>query len=89
MILYVAYFKVIDKEKEKAILQNHLDYVNRLLQEKIIIAKGPFLDKSGGLIIYHTSSLEEATDYVMNDPVILDGARTVEIKEWKSSINNL
>jgi len=89
MILYVAYFTVIDKEKEKAILQNHLDYVNRLLQEKIIIAKGPFLDKSGGLIIYHTSSLEEATDYVMNDPVILDGARTVEIKEWKSSINNL
>ena len=87
MILYAAYFKIIDKEKEKEILQEHLDYVNNLLKAKIIFAKGPFTDKSGGLIIYHTNSLAEATDYVMNDPVILHASRSVEIKEWKSSIN--
>ncbi len=86
MILYIAYFKVTDKKKERQILPEHLDYVNRLLHEKIIVAKGPFTDKSGGLIIYNTPTLEEATQYVMNDPVIRHGSRTVEIKEWKSTL---
>ena len=86
MILYIAYFKVVDKNKERQILQEHLDYVNSLLREKIIVAKGPFTDKSGGLIIYDVSTLEEATKYIMNDPVIRHGSRTVEIKEWKSTL---
>lgn len=86
MILYIAYFKVVDKKKERQILQEHLDYVNGLLQEKIIVAKGPFTDKSGGLIIYNVPTLEEATKYIMNDPVIRHGSRTVEIKEWKSTL---
>lgn len=86
MILYVAYFKVVDKNKERQVLQEHLDYVNRLLREKIIVAKGPFTDKSGGLIIYNAPTPEEATQYIMNDPVIRHGSRTVEIKEWKSTL---
>lgn len=87
MILYTAYFKIIDKQKEKEILQEHLDYVNKLLEEKIILAKGPFVDKTGGLIIYNTTSLEEAEHYINNDPVILFSAREVEVKEWKSTLD--
>lgn len=48
MILYAAYFRVIDKEREAAVLQEHLDYVNRVLAEGIIYAKGLFTDKTGG-----------------------------------------
>ncbi|MYH70017.1 MAG: hypothetical protein F4147_07960, partial [Gammaproteobacteria bacterium] len=73
MILYIAYFKVVDKNRERQILPEHLDYVNGLLRKKIIVAKGPFTDKSGGLIIYKTPTLEEATQYIMNDPVIRHG----------------
>ena len=46
MILYIAYFKVVDKNRERQILPEHLDYVNGLLRKKIIVAKGPFTDKS-------------------------------------------
>lgn len=86
MILYIAYFRIIDKKKEKEILQAHLDYVNELLEQGVIIAKGPFTDKSGGLIIYNTGSLENTKEYVKSDPVVKHGAREVEIKEWKSTL---
>ena len=86
MILYVAYFRTIDKKKEKEILQEHLDYVNKLYRDGAIVAKGPFTDKSGGLIIYQASSREEAEVLVSNDPVIKYGSRQVEFKEWRSTL---
>lgn len=86
MILYTAYFKVTDSVLDLEIRQDHLDYIYRLLEEGIIVAKGPFTDHSGGLIVYKSPTLESASAYIMQDPVILKGSRTVEIKEWKSTL---
>ncbi|MDK9711663.1 YciI family protein [Acidaminobacter sp.] len=86
MILYSAYFKTVNKALDEEIRQAHLDYIYKLMDDGVIVAKGPFTDHSGGLIIYKASDFEEASGYVMQDPVCLHGSRTVEIKEWKSSL---
>lgn len=86
MILYSAYFKTVDAKLDEEIRQAHLDYIYKLMDEGVIVAKGPFTDHSGGLIIYKASDVEAATGFVMNDPVCVHGSRTVEIKEWKSSL---
>lgn len=86
MILYAAIFKTIDTDKDLEVRQAHLDYIYDLLNKNIIVAKGPFTDHSGGLILYQADTLETATAYVNNDPVILENSRVVEIKEWKSTL---
>lgn len=86
MILYSAYFTTVDKEKDNEILQEHLDYIYKLIDDKVIVAKGPFTDHSGGLIIYKADGMEKALEYVNNDPVIKNGSRKVEVKEWKSTL---
>jgi uncharacterized protein len=86
MILYSAYFKTVNPALDEEIRQAHLDYIYKLMDDGVIVAKGPFTDHSGGLIIYKASDFEQASGYVMQDPVCLHGSRTVEIKEWKSSL---
>ena len=86
MILYTAYFTTVDKEKDNEILPEHLEYIYKLLDEKVIVAKGPFTDHTGGLIIYKAKDMDEALGYINSDPVIREGSRSVEVKEWKSTI---
>lgn len=43
---------------------------------------GPFTDKLGGLVIYKADSLEEARQLAEADPVVVEGARTLELREW-------
>ncbi|MGB3367125.1 MAG: YciI family protein [Acidaminobacteraceae bacterium] len=86
MILYTAYFTTVDKEKDNAILDEHLKYIYKLLDDKVIVAKGPFTDHSGGLIIYKAKDMDEALGYINSDPVIKEASRSVEVKEWKSTI---
>lgn len=86
MILYTAYFKTVDSALDETIRQEHLDYIYKLMDEGIIAAKGPFTDHSGGLIIYKAPDYETASGYALGDPVCVKGSRTVEIKEWKSTL---
>jgi uncharacterized protein YciI len=86
MILYTAYFKTIDAVLDLEVRQDHLDYIYNLMHEGVIVAKGPFTDHSGGLIVYKAQDLETASGYVLQDPVIVRGSRVAEIKAWKSSL---
>ena len=86
MIYYPAFFKTIDSKKDEEIRAAHLDYLKKLIDEGKILAKGPFTDHSGGLIIFRVASIEEARELVENDPVILENSRTYELKEWRSNL---
>ena len=45
---------------------------------------GPFADRTGGLISFVASSLEEAEEIIRQDPFILEGLIDQKwIKEWK------
>lgn len=86
MILYAAIMKTIDSVKDKEVLDIHIKYLEKYIEEGKIYAKGPFTDHSGGLVIYKVSSLEEARQIADNDPAILHKSRTYELKEWRSNI---
>lgn len=86
MILYAALLETVDPKKDKEILDVHIEYLNTLIHEGKIFAKGPFTDHSGGLVIYKADSYEEAKKMAENDPAVLEGSRKLTLKEWRSNI---
>ena len=84
-ILYAAILKMIDPVKDAEILEEHIEYLNKYIASGKIFAKGPFLDHSGGLVIFETENMEEAKELIDNDPVIINNTRSYELKEWRST----
>ncbi|MFA7532980.1 MAG: YciI family protein [Tissierellaceae bacterium] len=86
MILYAAILETIDSKKDEEILEVHIAYLNELIKEGKIFAKGPFTDHSGGLVIYNANSYEEAKELAENDPAVINNSRKLILKEWRSSL---
>lgn len=85
-ILYAAILKTVNPVKDAEVLEEHIEYLNKYIASGKIFAKGPFLDHSGGLIIYNVENMEQAIELMENDPVIIHNTRTYEMKEWRSNI---
>lgn len=86
MNLVVAVMEMVDKDIDAKYLEDHITYLNAHIKDKNIYAKGPFLDHSGGLIIFNTDSLDRAKKIMDNDPCIKSGARKYILKEWRSNL---
>lgn len=86
MILYAAILTTIDAKKDAEILHIHKAYLQKLIDEGKIYAKGPFTDHSGGLVIYNAESYDEALKLAEKDPAIVQKSRTMVLKEWRSNI---
>ncbi|USG65300.1 YciI family protein [Brevibacillus ruminantium] len=79
---YVAMLTITDADLNAKIRPAHLDYINDLYKQGKVVMAGPFTDKKGGMVIYKASSEEEARELAEADPVIKEGARTLELREW-------
>lgn len=86
MILYAAILTTIDPAKDAEILDIHKKYLQGLIDEDKIYAKGPFTDHSGGLVIYKSETFEEALRMAEEDPAIKEKSRSMILKEWRSNI---
>lgn len=86
MYYHIALMKTIDPAKDKEILQEHIDYLHKKIEEEKILAKGPFTDHTGGLVIFNVNSLEEAKEIANNDPACRERSREYTFKEWKCSL---
>lgn len=78
----VARLAIVDAEKNVEYRPQHLKYMGELYRRGKVFMAGPFVDKTGGLVIYETGSLEEAIRMVNEDPVVKSGARTATVQEW-------
>lgn len=87
MNYFIALMKTLDSKKDEAIRKEHIDYLNDLIEKGKIIAKGPFTDHTGGLIIFRAASLDEAKELAYNDPAAIENTREFIIKEWKSTLD--
>ncbi len=85
MPYFVAIFEMVDREKDKEILDVHIDFLNQNIKKGNIYAKGPFMDHTGGLVIYKMDSYDEAKTLAESDPVIAQGTRKMTFKQWKST----
>ncbi|EJL46864.1 hypothetical protein BAG01nite_23200 [Brevibacillus agri] len=81
-MLYVALLPIVDQELNAKIRPAHLEYINDLYKQDKVFMAGPFTDKQGGMVIYKAASLEEARKLAEGDPVVVEGARTLELREW-------
>jgi uncharacterized protein YciI len=82
IMLFVATLNIVDQELNAKVRPSHLEYLNKLFLEGKVVMAGPFADKQGGMVIYKASSLEDAKAMAEADPVIVEGARTLELREW-------
>ncbi|MEB3101936.1 YciI family protein [Ferviditalea candida] len=82
MKTYVVFLPMLDAEKSKLHRPEHLAYLEEQAAQGHIFAKGPFVDGSGGMVIYKAKSMEDVEMRVKNDPYVQTGARSYEIREW-------
>jgi uncharacterized protein YciI len=78
---YVVLLPMLDEAKNQKHRPKHLAYLEDLEKRSKIFLKARFVDGSGGMIIYKADSLEEAEVLAMNDPFVIEGARSCEIHE--------
>jgi len=62
-------------------IEKHVNYMATLLEKKKLVLGGPFLDNSGGMVIYD-GSVEEATNAAYQDPSVKTRLLTVVVKPW-------
>ncbi len=85
MKYFAVFLPMKDEEKSKQYRPEHLAYLQGKLDEGYIFAKGPFVDGTGGLVIYKANTIEEAEEIVKQDPYVINGARGYKIHEWQMS----
>lgn len=61
----------------------HRDYVRKALAKGTLIAGGPFMDHTGGLIILEVDSLEEAQYFADNDPAVIAEKFEAKVYPWE------
>ncbi|WP_456277743.1 YciI family protein [Bacillus sp. AK128] len=85
----MAYFAAIlhmeKPELNEQFRGQHLDYLTSLDEAGKIFARGPFVDGSGGMVIYIAGSLAEAKELAEKDPYVIEGVRRLELHEWGKS----
>jgi uncharacterized protein YciI len=75
------YFNRIEPEKVREVVPAHVQYWQTASLDGY--TGGPFSDRTGGLITFSASSLEEATQIIQRDPFVQEGLIDQNwIKEW-------
>lgn len=68
--------------------KGHMENINQLVEQQKLIVAGPFGKNEmnyRGLFIFDLKSIEEAEQYLQNDPAISSGLLTYEICNWYGS----
>lgn len=65
----------------------HLDNINRMAQEGMLVLAGPFLDDGDvrGIYIFNVQTVEEAEALTKTDPAIKAGRLEMELHPWYGS----
>ncbi|WP_018924522.1 YciI family protein [Salsuginibacillus kocurii] len=83
MKYFAVFLPMKDKEKSAEHRPAHLEFLEKMKEEKKVLMNGKFSDGSGGLVIYRASDEDEAISYLKQDPFVETGARDWEIHEWE------
>jgi Uma2 family endonuclease/uncharacterized protein YciI len=73
---------VVDRETYEPYLIEHMAYLETLKQRGVLLLSGPFMDRTGGLVVVHAESRTEAELIARNDPLVKRGLDTYELREW-------
>lgn len=72
----------------KDIVLDHVNYLKKLDNERKLVLCGPFSDYPGGMVIVECSNIDEAKNIADNDPFILSGCKTYQIRTLEVANKN-
>jgi uncharacterized protein YciI len=82
MSYFAAILHMENPELNEKFRGQHLEFLSSLDEAGKIFGRGPFVDGTGGMVIYIADSLEEAKEMAEKDPYIVEGVRRLELHEW-------
>lgn len=88
MKFFAAIQTVLDAAKGEKYAKEHVEFLERLVADGRIFARGRFPDGSGGLTIFEAESIEDARKAAESDPYVIHGVRRLEIHEWAMKIKH-
>jgi uncharacterized protein YciI len=68
--------------REQPGVEAHLGYMSGYADKGRIVTGGPFLDNSGGMMIFDVATLDDARAIAEADPTVKSGLLTVAVKPW-------
>lgn len=74
-------------EERERLQRAHMDNINRLSEEGVLVLAGPFLDDGDvrGIYIFDVRTVEEAEALTNTDPAIQAGSLVMELHPWYGS----
>ena len=62
-------------------VMEHVNYMASFIESKKLVEGGPFLDNSGGMMVF-SGTKEEAEKIANDDPAVKGGLLKVTVKPW-------
>jgi uncharacterized protein YciI len=72
--------------REEGIVQEHVEYLKRGLQEKSLILAGPCFDGEFGIVVFRARSQRDAEPFMRNDPAVRKGLMRAELHPFRVSL---
>jgi len=63
-------------------IMEHVHYMAGFFARGELLMGGPFLDNSGGMMVFRTSTIEQAKTIAHEDPTVKAGLLSVNVKPW-------
>jgi len=79
--------KTSTPEAFQKLVPEHVAYMNRLHEQDVLIAAGPFGDGSGGLILIEAENEAAAKAVAEGDPFVSQGAERYTLKGWEVRVD--
>lgn len=79
---------ITDKQERSKLFKGHMDNINRLATEHLLVVAGPFesnTENFRGIFILNVSTIAEAQKLVETDPAIRAGIFRTELYPWYGS----
>ncbi len=70
-------------EEFRKVVPEHVAYLERLHQDRQLIAAGPFRDGEGGMLIVDVTDEAAAENIAENDPFVLRGVERYTLRSWE------
>ena len=69
-------------------IMEHVHYMGGFFASGELVMGGPFLDNSGGMMVFASATIEQAQAIATADPAVKAGLLTVNVKPWMAAFHH-
>jgi uncharacterized protein len=88
--LFLLSYGYNDTDQRAERRDDHVTYLNKLKDDGVLVAAGPYADLTGGTILYQADTLDDAEKLVDGDPYTqADVTKDRYLREWKVTVGSV